>query len=127
MKLASIGDRQAFTGLFHLYKHQLYGFALRLTQSPEWMFENVQNSDTFSRDSAGISLYPNPVKSILTISNIPEDATVSLFTISGKLLTKMKCTNSFLKMNVAKLESGVYVVKMHSTLGTRTRKLVIQN
>lgn len=105
----------------------MYGFELRLTQSPEWMFENVQNSETFSRDSAGISLYPNPVKSILTISNIPEDATVSLFTISGKLLTKMKCTNSFLKMNVAKLESGVYVVKMHSTSGTRTRKLVIQN
>ena len=91
------------------------------------MFENVQNSETFPRDSAGISLYPNPVKSILTISNIPGDATVSLFTISGKLLTKVKCTNSFLKMNVAKLESCVYVVKMQSTSGTRTRKLVIQN
>ena len=35
LKLASIGDQQAFTELFLLYKHQLYGFALRLTQSPE--------------------------------------------------------------------------------------------
>lgn len=41
--LSSKGDRYAFTQLFHLYKHKLYSFLLRLTGSPQMAEDIIQD------------------------------------------------------------------------------------
>ena len=43
MQLAAGGDEAAFTQLFYLYRHRLYSFALRITESPELAQDMVQD------------------------------------------------------------------------------------
>lgn len=43
MQLASTGDKEAFTHLFNLYKHKLFSFSLRITESPELAQDMVQD------------------------------------------------------------------------------------
>lgn len=43
MELASTGDEEAFTNLFYLYKHKLYSYTLRITESPELTQDMVQD------------------------------------------------------------------------------------
>lgn len=43
MLLSSKGDTLAFTRLFHLYKHKLYGFLLRLTGSSQMAEDIIQD------------------------------------------------------------------------------------
>jgi len=43
IQLASIGDENAFTQLFVLYKDRLYSFSLHLTESPEHAQDLVQD------------------------------------------------------------------------------------
>ena len=43
LKEASTGNEQAFAGLFHLYKHKLYSFLIRITESPEMTEDIIQD------------------------------------------------------------------------------------
>ncbi len=43
LQLSALGNEEAFTQLFHLVRHKLFGFALRLTGSPELAQDLVQD------------------------------------------------------------------------------------
>lgn len=95
-----------------------------------WRLDNV----TFSTGILGVSqnaisglkVYPNPVTNgNLFITSDSNDAKqVNIFDVLGKQVVKATVTNQ--PLNVANLNSGVYIVKITEDGKTATRKLVIK-
>jgi hypothetical protein len=84
------------------------------------------NLSVKQNDIAGLSIFPNPVTN--GTLNINSDANaernVVLFDVLGKQVLKVTTSNA--SINVAKLNAGVYIVKITEEGKTATRKLVIQ-
>ena len=74
---------------------------------------------------AGLKVYPNPVSNgVLHIeSNLNTERTISLFDVLGKEV--MKTTTSNTTLNIANLNSGIYIVKILENGKTATKKLVV--
>ncbi len=66
--------------------------------------------------AVSINVFPNPAKdNIIVKSNIEEDVDILLFSINGKLLyNKKKIKANNVKINIAELPSGLYVLKIAS-------------
>ncbi len=75
---------------------------------------------------AGFSLYPNPVTNgILTINTFSNaDKKIQIFDILGKQVISTNLRGK--ELNVSKLNSGIYILKILEEGKTATRKLVIK-
>ena len=81
---------------------------------------NTQNNEI-----AGLIVYPNPVSNgVLHIeSDLNTERTISLFDVLGKQVLNTTTSNN--TINIANLNSGVYIIKITEGVKTATRKLVI--
>ena len=81
---------------------------------------NTQNNEI-----AGLKVYPNPVSNgVLHIeSDLNTERTISLFDVLGKQVLNTTTSNN--TINIANLNSGVYILKITEGVKTATRKLVI--
>lgn len=75
---------------------------------------------------SGLNIYPNPVTNGTLYINTDANAerTVSVFDVLGKQVLNVKTSNN--AINVATLNTGVYIVKITEEGKTATRKLVIR-
>ncbi len=76
---------------------------------------------------SGLNVYPNPVVDgnlFITSSNTAATKSVAIFDVLGKQVIKTNVTNQV--VNVSKLISGVYILKITEEGKTATRKLVIK-
>ena len=75
---------------------------------------------------AGLKVYPNPVVNgnLYITSDSSNAKQVSVFDVLGKLVIKATVTNQ--PLNVAALNSGIYMVKITENGKTATRKLAIK-
>jgi hypothetical protein len=74
-----------------------------------------------SKKAKLLSLYPNPVSSQLYVSKA---GTVSIYSLTGNLVFTEVLTNSQTPISVDRLKAGVYVVKLTTTTGVFTQKLI---
>ena len=58
------------------------------------------------------TLFPNPAKDFVTISNLNRGADVALFDITGKLLYQTKSFGTTLTINTSSYKNGMYLVKV---------------
>src|SRR6478672_7773967 len=76
---------------------------------------------------AAISLSPNPVKDMLTIT-APTDATINgyeIFDINGKMVKALESKSATIsQISVAELSVGNYLLKLKSDRGTATKKFI---
>ncbi len=81
---------------------------------------------TQTNEIAGLQIYPNPVSNgVLHIeSNLNSERTISLFDVLGKQVLNTTTSNN--TINIANLNSGIYIVKITEGAKTATRKLVIR-
>ena len=81
---------------------------------------------TAQNEIAGLKVYPNPVSNgVLHIeSNLNTERTVSLFDVLGKQVLSTTTSNS--TINVAALNSGIYIAKITEGANTATRKVIIR-
>lgn len=95
-----------------------------------WNIDNVNFSfnplKRNSLDKNYFAMYPNPLKgSELTITSISNGKiSLEVFNILGAKVLESKITNN--KINVSRLNAGVYVVKITEGEKTSTKKLVIE-
>lgn len=78
--------------------------------------------------NTGFSIYPNPADEYLQIQLLVaplSDATISLYDVSGKLLTCNNITNEMNEIKVSHLPAGLYIIKLHSEKLTYTKQLMI--
>lgn len=117
----------------------LGGFMLRqdsATTTPTIIFDELRIVSSVSdlgltlataqNDIAGLKVYPNPVSNgVLHIeSNLNTERTVTLFDVIGKQVLSTSTSNN--TINVAALNSGIYIVKITEGGKTATKKLVIK-
>lgn len=78
--------------------------------------ENEENSS---------KIYPNPVKDILNISSTTEVAKVMVYSVAGQLQIQEKVNGKSVKLDVSKLTTGMYLVKIQDQSGTiQTLKII---
>jgi hypothetical protein len=94
--------------------------------SDNWSYVTTSTLSVKQNDIAGLSIFPNPVTN--GTLNINSDANaernVVLFDVLGKQVINVTTANN--TINVAKLNAGVYIVKITEEGKTATRKLVIR-
>ncbi len=59
-------------------------------------------------------LYPNPASDFINLSDVPTDADITVFNMSGIALLNMKADGNELSINVANYKSGIYFMKINS-------------
>jgi hypothetical protein len=82
-----------------------------------------------ANNSAGLEVFPNPAKDLITISgqHLKENARLEMLNATGEIIYAMKINahdGTFL--NTRNLPPGVYFVKVTDLASTQTRKLVIE-
>jgi hypothetical protein len=78
--------------------------------------------ETFSMDK--IKLYPNPVKSIFTISLDKKISKVAVFNLLGQEVLTKSVNSNETTVDVAHLTAGTYLVKITSDDETKTMKII---
>lgn len=81
---------------------------------------------TQTNEIAGLKVYPNPVSNgVLHVeSNLNLEKTISLIDVLGKEVIKTTTSNT--TINIANLNSGVYIVKINEGGKTATKKIVVK-
>lgn len=75
----------------------------------------------------GISVYPNPAKDVvnITFSNNAKCRSIDIYSIDGRLMKSQN--DSFNKINIANLTSGLYLIKVRMNDGKEfTEKIVVK-
>ncbi|HEX6168588.1 MAG TPA: PQQ-dependent sugar dehydrogenase [Chitinophagaceae bacterium] len=76
----------------------------------------------------GISVYPNPVKDVLSILINSGSATLKLYDASGRLVRQLQIAGKTVQqLPVGYLKNGLYLLKIENTTGVTTKKIVIQH
>jgi len=55
-----------------------------------------------------VFIAPNPASSILTISNLPNNARISISDVQGRRLRQVRATNAMLELDISDLPNGLY-------------------
>lgn len=85
----------------------------------------VSGLDVNENDFVGVSVYPNPLNDILTITN--ENGTlesVELVTAAGRIVYSSEISSSQFEINVADISSGIYFVNIKSANSAKTFKVI---
>ena len=69
-------------------------------------------------------MYPNPVQGDQIYLNLPNEATVTIYNVLGKLVSTSKVTKNNNAIQIGKLASGIYLVKIQSEKRYITKKLI---
>jgi hypothetical protein len=77
--------------------------------------------DEFSVSKVSIS--PNPTSDFVNIELHPSNTiySIEIYSITGQLVSKMK---SNIRIDISGLQSGIYLMKVETTNGTATKKLI---
>lgn len=75
-----------------------------------------------SEFSKSFGIYPNPANSIVTISNLEQDASVNIFDLTGKKVKEVNTNQS--SFSVEDLVTGVYVLQIENGANKESIKLV---
>lgn len=70
-----------------------------------------------------VSISPNPTSDFVNIELHPSNTieSIEIYSITGQLVSKMKSNT---KVDISNLESGVYLMKIETTNGSTTKKLI---
>lgn len=75
-----------------------------------------------------VKVYPNPAINKLSIEMDEEDASLFIYSITGKLLFTKKIQDKTTKIDIENLENGIYLIQLINSSGSilKAEKLVIQ-
>ncbi|MBN1821900.1 MAG: T9SS type A sorting domain-containing protein, partial [Prolixibacteraceae bacterium] len=73
-----------------------------------------------------VSMFPNPVTDELTIDELSENATISVFDLNGKLLVNRIAKSTTMKINLSILAKGFYSIIVTDKKGIKASKLIKQ-
>lgn len=85
-------------------------------------------SDISGADQTHLGIYPNPATGSIHLMQIPngETATVQIFDSNGRLCHTSKVTSDNNEIDLEKLSSGMYFLRMTSKSGVRIGKVIKQ-
>ena len=82
-------------------------------------------SDIFTiPNSFTYNMYPNPVLTILNINNTSDVSQIDVFDATCRMVRTVEVATAQVTIDVADLQTGVYIVVVHNDKGTQTSKFV---
>ncbi len=90
-------------------------------------------SDIWSDIDAGIfdepnqftySMYPNPVLTVLNIDNTSDVSQIDVFDATGRIVRTVEVTTEKVVIDVADLQTGVYIISVTNEKGSQSSKFV---
>ncbi|WP_372752102.1 DNRLRE domain-containing protein [Mariniflexile sp.] len=97
--------------------------------TPELVIEYSSESLSVSSEDINVNMYPNPVLNDLHISldtanlNI-KDTEIALYTLNGQKVMQTKLDTNYAKMDLSKLNRGVYILTIKDASKSITKKIV---
>lgn len=87
---------------------------------------NIKTSASISLDDSGniLTIYPNPVISVLNVMNIAKQSTLLIFNMNGSLLIQENATSEQMEVNVSNLPAGLYIIKISNQGNSITKKFI---
>ena len=71
-----------------------------------------------------VKVYPNPATDQITIDlGTNNEATIQLFSVTGQLITSMKCNSPINSINCSSFSNGFYFLKIQTPSGVITKKV----
>ena len=97
-------------------------FSLSLSAQETKQTQKLQETTTIE----GLNLYPNPVSNgkVYISSRNDLDKEIIIFDVLGKKVLQTLISSK--ELNIANLNSGVYIIKINEGGATATRKLIIR-
>ena len=124
-------------GVFSIYGGNANGMLSGESLTPmsdNWKFSWM--IDALFEDNVGINdnllsalnfqLYPNPTSNNLSISNIPNNASIEIIDLNGHKIYTTQSVGSEMTISDAKLSPGIYLVRVTSDKGIGTQRLVVK-
>ncbi len=68
-------------------------------------------------ESNQISFYPNPAQDFISIESNERILELSIFSLTGQLIQQIEKPNTFSKISIADLKSGIYLIKTTDIYG----------
>ncbi len=68
---------------------------------------------------------PNPAKDYILISSIPENSSIDIYNVQGRIVYSATTSSSDMKVNTERLRTGIYYLKIYNSDGIRTSKVSI--
>ncbi|MFN4235098.1 MAG: T9SS type A sorting domain-containing protein [Bacteroidia bacterium] len=81
-------------------------------------------TNIYEQNVADIKIYPNPVKTNLTIENLDKSSNYQIIDITGRVVLSGKLYNSSNQISTEELTNGVYYLKIN---GFKTQKLIVKH
>ena len=89
----------------------------------DFTVSNAQMSTSEVHSKKKVEVYPNPVTDFLNIANLKSNASVSILDVAGRQVHTYSITPDE-KIDVSKLKSGVYMVKVATNEEEHTLKII---
>jgi hypothetical protein len=70
-------------------------------------------------------IFPNPSDGFVSVSSVPEQSTIHILDLSGRMLQRYSNVNGKIDLNL-NLQSGVYLIQIENKRETLIRKLIIK-
>jgi Leucine-rich repeat (LRR) protein len=86
----------------------------------------VSNLGTGDFENTSVSVYPNPVKNILSITAKDNITSIQLFDIQGRLVSTKLTTSMEASIDLSQQTSGVYFLKVYTDNGMKVEKVIKQ-
>ena len=99
----------------------LVGSATLSAQSNADQQDTAVVKDNFALNDV-VSMYPNPVENYLTIRSNSPITKVEVYSLLGDLVKNVK--TNFSRIDLRNLNSGIYMIKIHSNQFFVTKKLI---
>lgn len=93
-------------------------------QSEDYTINVTSTAGINDFNATSISLYPNPVQDLLSITSGTLIDSITVFSITGQEVLKTSVNDLTTQINVSSLQSGVYLVNVASEAGTKNLRVI---
>jgi hypothetical protein len=145
--VAAIGYADGNNLIFHAYGDETnHTFVSSMVYTSAWflggfgedynavirmVIELASSVDETPLPETAVNVFPNPVSDVLNLQvafDQPTNATITIADINGRVINidnRQSLTNDLLTYNVPQLAAGTYLVRVATTVGTKTTKFVV--
>lgn len=75
---------------------------------------------------SGFNMYPNPTSDFITLTNLPNQSSLELYSITGEIVMQKEVNQPTIKISLMDLPKGIYLMKVNNKTGSisKTIKLI---